>query len=118
MVDFILAWPPSLNHLYRQFQGRMLLSREGRAWKAQAAWELRAQQVRAALLEPLTGRLAVVIEAYPPDGRAFDLDNRFKAVLDAGNNVLWIDDAQIDDLRIVRMPPASPGQLRLRVSAL
>lgn len=117
--EFILAWPPSLNALYRTVQGRILLSREGRAWKAQAGWELRVQQNQQGQgAGPLTGRLAVVIEVYPPNRRAFDLDNRLKVALDAGNGVLWADDHQIDDLRIVRMPPAAPGYLRLRLSAL
>ena len=114
---FTLAWPPSLNRLYRNVRGRTLLSREGRAWKAQAAWELAVQR-QGGRLWPMEQSLALVVEVFPPDRRRFDIDNRLKAVLDAGNGVLWVDDTQIDDLRIVRRSVRTLGQVRITVKPL
>ena len=65
---------------------------------------------------PLTGRVAVRIEAQPPDRRVRDLDNLLKAPLDALTHAgLWVDDSQIDELTIMRLPPLSGGSLRVVV---
>ena len=53
---------------------------------------------------PLDARYAVEIHVTNGDRRARDLDNVAKN-LDGCKDVLWYDDAQIDDLRIVRCEP-------------
>ena len=45
-----------------------------------------------------------------------DLDNLAKAVLDAANGILWADDAQIVEMRLVKAYAEQPG-VRLIVSA-
>lgn len=116
---FILPWPASVNALYRAVNGQVRVSEAARSWKAKAMAAMDSSRCFG-VKWPLTGRLGVLIEAYPPNKRARDLDNLIKVVLDAGNQSLWLDDAQIDDLRIVRMgvDPDKKGTIRLVVSTL
>lgn len=82
-LKLTLPWPPSVNTYWRHANGKVLLSKAGRAYKANAM---------AAITDALDGRidtietkpLVVVIELYNPCGvHAWDVDNRAKAVLDA-----------------------------------
>ena len=116
---FVLPWPASVNALYRSVGGRVRVSAAARVWKAQAAALLSCLRC-VGVSWPLTGRLGIVIEAWPPNRRARDLDNLIKVTLDAGNGLLWLDDAQIDDIRIVRMDvdPDHAGFVRFVVFAL
>jgi crossover junction endodeoxyribonuclease RusA len=105
-----LPWPPSVNTYWRQFQGRAIISQKGREYR---------KHVEALLfvgkLQPLTGRLAVEIMAYPPDNRRRDLDNICKAALDSmQRGGAYIDDNQIDDLRIIR-GPVDEGRIVVRI---
>lgn len=44
---------------------------------------------------PVRGRFYVEVGCYFPDARRRDADNVAKAVLDACNQVLWVDDSQV-----------------------
>lgn len=91
-----LPFPPSVNRLWRSYQGRMLLSRAGRAYRAEAGLALGLCQS--------FGRqpVRVHVEAFMPDARRRDLDNLWKAAGDALQaNRIVADDSQIRDLRIV-----------------
>lgn len=55
--------------------------------------------------EPLSGNVLVTIRIYrkfnkPTNKRYGDIDNLAKAILDACNGILWIDDSLIVDLHI------------------
>ena len=103
-----LPWPPSLNHYWRNHHGRMLLSRDGRQYRDEAALALKLAGVRSFG----SARLAVEVEVRPPDRRRRDLDNLGKAVLDALTaGGVYDDDSQIDDLRIVRGPVTAGGEV-------
>lgn len=117
--SFILPWPASVNALYRSVGGRVRVSEAARSWKAQAMAVLNSSRCTG-VSWPLAGRLGVVIEAWSPNQRARDLDNLIKVVLDSGNQLLWQDDAQIDDIRIVRMgvDPDKKGYIQLAVFLL
>lgn len=103
----LLPFPPSVNTYWRHLSkgplaGRTLLSEDGRKYRGTVALALRRQRGlgdQAAL----AGRLKVDIEARMPDRRRRDLDNVPKALLDALTHAgFWLDDSQIDDLRIWR----------------
>jgi crossover junction endodeoxyribonuclease RusA len=65
----------------------------------------------------MAGRLAVSIEAFPPDRRKRDLDNMLKALLDSMTHAgIWHDDDQIDEVRIVRREATAGGMMRVVVS--
>lgn len=113
----ILDWPPSVNHYWRNLQGRTLLSAKGRDYRAVTAWQCR-QQLSG--LARLRGRLAVAITAHAPTRRAWDLDNRLKAILDAlAHGGAYLDDGQIDRLEIIRGDVCRPnGRVVVRIEEL
>ena len=61
---------------------------------------------------PLEGMLRVELSFRRKNKRKVDLDNLSKAVLDACNNIIWLDDVQIVDLRITKkVDTEAPGVL-------
>ena len=114
MIRLNLPYPPSVNHLWRQVNGKTLLSAEARRYrKSVIDTVMLAKQPGGALAVsttgwylPLAGRLALTLTLAPPDRKRRDLDNCLKAVLDALTHAgVWRDDAQIDRLEVVRADP-------------
>jgi crossover junction endodeoxyribonuclease RusA len=63
--------------------------------------------------------LCVRICIHPPDRRAFDLDNRLKALLDAlAHAGVYEDDGQIDELNIQRGPIVPGGKAIVEVTEI
>lgn len=115
-----MPYPPSLNTYWRNVGGRVLISAKGRSYRTLVAQAImlarRAGNVPA---WPIPQRLAVRIDASPPDRRKRDLDNITKALLDALTHAgVWLDDSQIDDLRIVRQPHMIGGQVTVTVTKI
>lgn len=109
-----LPWPPSANTYYRRVGAKTLISAAGREYKAAVA-----KLCAAARIPRHDGRLAVVVEAFPPDRRRRDLDNMLKGVLDSlTHGGAWEDDSQIDDLRIVRGPVKQGGSVTVRIALI
>lgn len=109
-----LPWPPSTNTYWRHNRGRTHISAKGLAFR-----ELVSALYFAAGAPQAKGRIALVIEAYPPDHRARDLDNLLKATQDALTHAgMWRDDSDIDDLRVIRCNVLPPGKLVIRVRVL
>ena len=107
-----LPYPPSVNHYWRKWHNRMVISREGRTYR---------ERVRALLAPapgsggngprkpPSGGRIALAMDAFPPDRRRRDLDNIQKAVLDSlEHGGVYEDDSQVD-LLITRRCGITPG---------
>ena len=107
-----LPYPPSLNALYRTVRGRVLLSREGREYKARIAALLRLPCFR-----PLVGPVAVTVRAYRPQRRG-DLDNTLKALLDSVQGLLYENDSQIVELHAHRLDDARNPRVVLTVREL
>jgi len=62
------------------------------------------------------GRLAVQVEVQPPDRRRRDIDNLGKSLFDSLQHAgVYLDDSQIDDLRIVRLPPTTGGIVTVKI---
>ena len=114
MINIKLPWPPTVNTYYGIVRGRKILSKRGREYKIQAAVECLRQKAP----RPLTQRLEVNIEAYPPDKRKRDLDNIIKPLLDALQDYGMFDDEQIDILRIRRRAIEKPGYVRVYISEI
>lgn len=118
MIEIELPWPPSVNTYYRTtaIKGRgqiTLISKRGRQYRKDAIQCCKEQGVEGINID---SRLAVEIDAYPPDRRKRDLDNIFKAILDSLTHAnVWLDDEQIDDLRVVRKEKVKFGKAVVRI---
>jgi crossover junction endodeoxyribonuclease RusA len=95
-----VAYPPSVNSMYRTFRGRMIISKVGRLWMAQAIKDIKAQSHGWFV----TGPTQLIVRAWMPDNRRRDIDNLLKPLLDSMTHAgVWKDDCQVHDLRITRM---------------
>lgn len=94
MISLTLPWPPSVNHYWRIFRNRMIVSAAGRDYRKAVGVAVLEQQPA-----PLLGgaRLEVSILAEPPDRRRRDLDNVLKAILDGIVSAGVIDDDSLVD---------------------
>jgi crossover junction endodeoxyribonuclease RusA len=111
-ITLTLPWPPSVNKYWRTFQGRMIISAEGRSYRKAVADQVLIQRGA----KHYAGKLRVNIEAFRPDNRRRDLDNLLKAVLDGCTHAgVWEDDSNIVDLRIYWADTIG-GMLKVKVS--
>lgn len=112
MLEIEIPFPPSVNHYWRRVGHRTLISREGRAFRARIARILAVRR-----LAPLEGPLEMDMEVYPPDRRRRDLDNLWKAVLDAfEHGGAYLDDSQFVRLQIFRRPRIPGGKAIVRIT--
>ena len=98
MLRLDLPYPPSVNTYWRNWRGRMVISKAGRAYQD-------------AVLKALRGRtygiinkpVSILILVNPPDRRKRDIDNIQKALFDALTKArVWKDDSQIERLYVDR----------------
>lgn len=90
--------PPSLWRAYYVRNGGKgrCLTEAAKAWKTGAAIEAQ-RKIRG---KPYNGRLVVEVRFLVKSRGTFDVDNRFKLLLDAMTEAgLWVNDSRIDDLR-------------------
>ena len=108
-----LPYPPSINHYWRRVGPRTLISREGRTFRRNVCALLGGGGPRK---PPLGGRIALAMDAFPPDHRRRDLDNIQKPVLDALEHAgVYEDDSQIDLLVTSRREVVPNGRLLVMV---
>lgn len=97
MIRLTLPWPPSTNRIWRHVGSRVLISREGRAYRQSVALCVAQARVQG------FGRrkVRVCVDAFMPDARRRDIDNLWKAAGDSLQAArLFDDDSQIVDLHI------------------
>ena len=92
MSKLTLPWPPSANKRMGVFRGKMILSREARAWYAEASDAVAEQRPKT-----VTGPIHIRIYLYPPSKRKYDPDNKIKILLDClvKNNLIEDDNNSI-----------------------
>ena len=99
-----LTFPPSVNRAFTPVRrGRHLAitpTKSYRAWKVGAQLVLKAWW-RTVMARQASGPLSVTLEFAMPS-IASDIDNRIKPALDAANGVIWSDDKQICELRVMK----------------
>lgn len=110
-----LPEPPSVNHYYTVARGRKILSQEGRQYKeaVRLAW---AKQFRSFRVAFPTGAIVVTM-VWHRGKKIGDLDNRWKACLDALKGLAWADDAQIVEQHGYRREEAGHPHVTLTVSS-
>jgi len=94
-----IPFPLSVNQAYRSVRGTVLKSKAARIYQASVA-EIGHAACSGA--ELMAGRLAIEMRVWCPDRRRRDLDNLWKLPLDALSGIVWVDDSQFDDKRIIR----------------
>lgn len=107
---FTLPWPPSVNTYYRAIRrGRgavNILSAKGRQYPQLCKVAIGFHGHR-----PISGRIRLLVDLYPPDRRRRDLDNHIKPLQDALTKCrIWEDDSQVDELKITRKDRVPGGQ--------
>ncbi len=105
----VLPYPPSLNRLYRTVRGRPILSKEARQYRAAVQQQLAGMRLKAS-----SSPVALSIALYRPR-RAGDADNALKALLDALNGLLWVDDSQIVEIHLWRRDDKARPRVELLV---
>jgi len=104
-----LPFPPSMNTYWRSWQGHVVLSARGRAYR-KAVQQLGLEKLM------LDGSLTLNMVVCPPDKRVRDLDNLLKAPLDALKHAGVIaDDRYIDSMMITRSQCVKQGRLFVHV---
>ena len=73
-VVITLPYPPSVNHYWRRVGPRTLISREGRAFRKDVCALLALGGNNGIRKPPAGGRIALCMDAFPPDRRRRDLD--------------------------------------------
>jgi crossover junction endodeoxyribonuclease RusA len=122
-MELTLPFPPSVNHYYRTFHGRTLISRAGREYRRVICGLLArtpglggSDWVRK---PPGGGRIALAMDAFPPDRRRRDLDNLLKSTQDSlAHAGVYQDDSQIDLLLVTRREPVPEGRILVRLEPL
>ena len=108
-----LPYPPSINHYWRRVGPRTLISREGRTFRRNVCALLGGGGPRK---PPAGGRIALCMDAFPPDRRRRDLDNLIKATADALQHAgVYEDDSLIDLLITRRRDVVAGGRLDVQV---
>jgi crossover junction endodeoxyribonuclease RusA len=119
MVEIELPYPPSANRYWRHVGPRVLISREGRAFRRNVCALLAWGGGNGPRKPPSGGRIALLMDAFPPDRRRRDLDNIQKPVLDALEHAgVYEDDSPIDLLITRRRDVVAGGRLEVRVNEL
>ena len=83
--------------------------RRVRAWQNAVGWVAKEAAVQNQLMGPTTADVITVLTFTLADNRRVDLDNLSKAVLDAINGIIWVDDRQVCDLRSIKRVGSPPG---------
>ena len=113
-VKCLLPFPVSTNTFYRNFNGRMVISKRGRDFKSEV--EMLIQSERGEHGVPLFGKELVSLNMVlnPPDKRRRDIDNfSGKSILDSLIGGLYEDDCQVKKLTVEFGEVVKGGQLVL-----
>lgn len=119
-MELTLPFPPSVNHYYRTFHGRTLISRAGREYR-RAICGLLARSPGLGGSDwvrkpPGGGRIALAMDAFPPDRRRRDLDNLLKCTQDSlAHAGVYDDDSQIDLLTVTRRETVRHGSVVVQI---
>ena len=116
-----LPIPPTANHLHTVARGRKIKSKAARDYATAVSWAVTEWRIaNPHAWAPRSGeRLRSVISIYPPNRRRFDIENRVKALHDSVFACLEADDAQVDELRVLRRDVDRQNpRLVLRLEAL
>lgn len=107
MNRLILPYPPSMNRLWRQSNGRTYKDPKAKQYQVVA----KATALAVGFSKPISGPIRLMVELHPPSKKSIDLDNSMKAAIDALNGIAWLDDSQIVEIYAARREPVKDGAL-------
>tara|TARA_R100001463_G_scaffold29034_6_gene66282 strand:+ start:42 stop:413 length:372 start_codon:yes stop_codon:yes gene_type:complete len=112
-----LPLPPTTNRLRLPKGGRLITTREYRAWQEEALWALHKQGfVHGGSIEyPQPMQLTVKLTVHRETNHVQDIDNRSKGSLDICSGLIYEDDSQIQLLIIERGEKKQPGSVVVEV---
>src|SRR5258705_7865422 len=93
-ISLVLPTPPSINHYWRHFRGRTVISAEGRAYRERVAVVCHSRS-----LDPVLREVAVTVRIYRKAKRG-DLDNFLKVLLDSLRGYAYQADSHIIQLKV------------------
>jgi len=103
-----LPYPPSTNVYYRNYNGVTVVSKESALFKR----EVWLAVYKLGFPPKFNTKISLLIEFYGKKGGKRDLDNCIKATQDALQDAgVFIDDYNIDDLRVVRRGRCEGGKI-------
>lgn len=114
-TSFALPFPPSMNTYWRNFRGRTIIGKEGRAFRENVIQFVIDNNI------PKFGdkKLKITLILRPRDKRKIDIDNRIKAVLDALEHAgVFDDDFQVDHIEMIRGEPLKGGLLHVCIEEI
>ncbi|PHM37164.1 RusA family crossover junction endodeoxyribonuclease [Xenorhabdus innexi] len=107
-----LPWPPTINHYWKHSRWGHYITEKGKDYRQNIITLIKQQDLD--ILTP--SRIRITITAHPPDRRRRDIDNLPKAVFDSLTHAhFWVDDEQIDDMRITRGELIKGGCLDVQI---
>ena len=110
-MRFIIPYPPSVNRMWRTYRGRILLSKEGRAYYDECTLGVASQRGGT-----MRGPVKVRLWVSPPDRRRRDLDNVLKPIMDLGTKAkIWDDDSQLVEIHATKEDPIKGGRVVMEV---
>ena len=114
--DFTMPWPPSVNAWKSPFRNRMILTKRGREYRANALARLKELGLDD---EQITQGVSVSLILNPPTLRRYDIDNFCKSLFDAMTLAkFWNDDEQIQELKIQKGGKKKGGYIEVSVNLL
>jgi crossover junction endodeoxyribonuclease RusA len=118
-LNLTLPFPPSMNHYWivlrhGRLAGQPIISGAGKRYRADIM-----QSVKIPPGWDNAARFGVSITLYPPTRAKRDLDNYLKPLLDSLQHArVFLNDEQVDDLRICRAHVVDDGMLDVFVQKL
>lgn len=116
MIQFMIPYPPSVNHYYKRNKfGGIRVGDNGKKFRGDVAVcyynTTTAKHIDSSRVLYQDAKLNITITAYFPDNRKRDIDNILKATLDAITHIRdykicespWGDDSQIYKLTVVKV---------------
>jgi crossover junction endodeoxyribonuclease RusA len=110
--------PLSTNHVYKSHcrfgRPTVYMSKDGKERKEAYAWEARGQYHG----KPLAIGLKLTVTLFFGTKRTHDADNYSKLLLDALTGIVWEDDSQVQDLRIIKAHDKVQPRIELVIEAI
>lgn len=117
-LEMLLPWPPSNNVYYRS---RVVFKRVGKPFVTTYigadgdAYVKAVAAILAGVHSFGTARLRVCVVLHGPTRQRRDVKNFDKALCDSMNGLVYADDSQIDDFRVVRGRHRPGGAVLVRI---